>query len=62
MAAAAAKGIEAVVMGAMGVTPQFSLHDHLGDRAYSVDFAALVARAEAVVGDIVAGTPSQRPS
>jgi phosphoribosylformylglycinamidine synthase len=54
-AAAAAAGIDAVVLGAIGVTPQFSLRDHLGDRSYDVDFTSLVQKAEAVVGDIVAG-------
>jgi hypothetical protein len=40
-------------LGAVGVTQQFSLHDSLGDRSFSADFAALVAEAEGVVGAIV---------
>ena len=52
-ARAAQAGIEAVVLGAVGVTSQFSLHDHLGDRSFAADFGTLVAEAEGVVGAIV---------
>ena len=52
-ARAAQAGIEAVVLGAVGVTTQVRLHDHLGDRSFAADFGTLVAEAEGVVGAIV---------
>jgi phosphoribosylformylglycinamidine synthase len=51
----AAAGIEAAVLGAVGVTPDFSLQDHQGDRRFAMPFGQLVEAAEAVVGRIVAG-------
>jgi phosphoribosylformylglycinamidine (FGAM) synthase-like enzyme len=52
----AAAGIEACVLGAVGVTPDFSLQDHQGDRRFAMPFGSLVEAAEGVVGRIVAGT------
>jgi len=55
LARAAQRGIEAVVIGSVGVTPRFTLSDHQGDRRFDADFESLVHEAEAIVGNIVAG-------
>ena len=54
--AAAGAGVECAILGTVGVSDRFRLQDHLGDRTFENDFAALVGEAEAVVGGIVAGT------
>jgi phosphoribosylformylglycinamidine synthase subunit PurL len=51
----AAAGIGAVVLGSVGVTPEFALHDHAGDRRFVMNFDELVEATESVMTTLVAG-------